>query len=144
MAIDKLLKLNDGGTAVSASGVGDYTLDLNALTNAFGTATGGFNFSDGAHLTVYCPTVGTGATTGTNSYVIELRTSATVAALTSAYDTFTINPDLEGVGYTAGKIVFSGTCPIPLKRYVGLFFTETGTATIFVDAWIGTPFTKHV
>lgn len=138
---EKQLILNDGATALNSDMFSTNILDMEALTDTFGDAVTQKIFSDGGFLNITCPTAGVGATT--NTVAVQLRTSETNAALTSDYTSCSLIAAQTGASYAAGSIQYSAPVPIPLKRYVGLYFDETGTTTTYMDAWIGAPITNN-
>jgi hypothetical protein len=137
--IDRLMYLEEGTVAITADRASTNIIDLYQLKDAFGNNISQDMFNDAANLVVEVTVDGVGASG--NSILTTLDT-ADDAAFNDNKVSYVIKDDI-GNNYDVGTI-YNGTVPIPLKRFVRLYFEETGTVTALkIRAWIAHPLTSN-
>lgn len=130
---DFQLTLQDADSTISADGLSDNTIDLHAIKDSYGD-TLSFDKINSAYINIVASTDWTG--TSGNTIAINLVTDDTAAGTTTSDVVSTLVSATQGDTIDAGDILYSGTIPVNVERFIALAFDETGTVTGKLAAWI--------
>ena len=126
--LDAKLSLSDA-QALSATDRSEGQLDLGAANLQIGAGTP-------LYLNIRVNAVGTGSGTG-NAWTIGLYTHDASMSEATGSEIVRFITTVAGEELTAGLWIYRGSIPLEvLQQFVALRYTETGTATATIDAWI--------